>query len=46
MTDRDALDFIAIILSAREWTADTCSQIADIVRATGRRVDDLPEVSE
>ena len=42
MSDKTALDQIAVLLNCAEWTADTASQVAAIVRLTGRTVDDLP----
>ena len=41
MSDKTALDQIAVLLNCAEWTADTASQVAAIVRLTGRTVDDL-----
>jgi hypothetical protein len=38
-----ALDLIANIMSASEWNADTLDAIAEIVRSTGRAVDDLEQ---
>ena len=42
MSDKTALDQIAVLLNCAEWTADTASQVAAIVRLTGRSVNDLP----
>ena len=42
MSDKTAVDQIAVLLNCAEWTADTASQVAAIVRLTGRTVDDLP----
>ena len=42
MSDKTALDQIAALLNCAEWTADTASQVAAIVRLTGRTVNDLP----
>lgn len=39
-SDADALDRIAAVLSGQEWTADTCDDIAAIVRSAGREVRD------
>lgn len=39
--DSDALDAIAAELCGREWSADVVAVIAEIVRATGRDVDDI-----
>ena len=38
-----ALDLIANTMSASEWNADTLDAIAEIVRSTGRAVDDLEQ---
>lgn len=38
--DAVALDQIADCLRAPDWNADTLDAIADIVRATGRKVED------
>ena len=42
LSDKTALDQVAVLLNCAEWTADTASQVAAIVRLTGRTVDDLP----
>jgi len=39
-TDAEALDIIARTLSGSEWTADMFDAIADLVRATGREIQD------
>lgn len=36
--DGGALDRIAVLLSGREWGGGTLSEVADIVRSTGRPV--------
>lgn len=38
--DVEALDIIARTLSGSEWTADMFDAIADLVRATGREIQD------
>lgn len=40
MTDSAALDLIAELMSATEWDPDTLNTIADIIRSTGRSIDD------
>lgn len=40
LTDKQALDLIANQLSLTEWGADTCDYVAEVVRATGRTIDD------
>jgi len=40
--DRLALDRVAGLLDGREWNADTLADIAEAVRDTGRKVEDLP----
>jgi hypothetical protein len=37
-----ALDRIATTLSGSAWSADTVDAVADIIRATGRTIADLP----
>lgn len=39
--DTDALDLIAGELCGRGWSADVVEIVAEIVRATGRAVDDV-----
>jgi hypothetical protein len=39
--DRNALDDIAELLSGEEWNPETLNTIADLVRETGRDIDDL-----
>ncbi len=41
--DARALDAIAAHLSGEEWDAQTCDEIAAIVRETGREVRDLDD---
>lgn len=40
-TDPMALDAIQLELTSREWTPETLEHVADIVRATGRDVEDV-----
>ena len=40
------LVLIAAILDGAEWTADTCGQIAEVLRAEGYTVRDLGEDSD
>ena len=46
MDDARALDEMAAMMDGREWGADTASDIADILRATGRIVRDVTEDEE
>lgn len=39
--DSTAMDEIRVLMSGREWDADTMTYIRDIVERTGRPVDDL-----
>ena len=39
-TDQDALDAIARLMDANEWDSELMSQIAEIVDATSRPVED------
>ncbi len=41
LTDKQAINAIQKLLSGTEWSANTTSNIADIVRATGRPIKDL-----
>lgn len=41
--DRATLDRIADLMSAREWNADTADAIAELIRASGRTIEDLEE---
>jgi hypothetical protein len=41
MNDTQAMDHITAIMNAVEWNADTLDNIADIVRDTGRNIDDV-----
>ena len=41
--DSKALDYLAAVLCENEWNGDTADRIADIVRSTGRAVEDSPE---
>lgn len=42
MTDKEALDAIARLMSGNEWNPDTTTTIADIVKATGRTILETP----
>lgn len=44
MTDTEALDRLAELMSGAEWSADTLDAIADVVRATGRSIDNCDEL--
>jgi hypothetical protein len=39
-----ALDEIRDILSGRSWSPDTLEEIADVIRSTGRKVEELEEI--
>lgn len=39
--DTEILDKIAGILSGKDWDPDLLNQIADLIRATGRKVEDV-----
>jgi hypothetical protein len=41
LTDKEALDLLRELLSGQEWDSDTTSEVARIVRATGRRVKEV-----
>ena len=41
--DSRALDLIQGLLNGEEWDSDTVDNIANIVRATGRCIDDLEQ---
>lgn len=41
MTDTEALNAIAEILSGTEWDAATVEAVAEVVRLTGRAVNDV-----
>jgi hypothetical protein len=41
VTDIKAMDRIASLMSGSDWSPDTLERIADIVRETGRTIDDL-----
>lgn len=45
-TDSNAMDIIARTLSGSEWNADMVEAIVDLVRATGRKIEDLSELSD
>ncbi len=40
ITDKRALDLIAALLSKGDWSADTASDISDIVELTGRHIEE------
>lgn len=39
--DRRTLDRIATLLDGAEWNSETCSEVADVIRSTGRRVGEV-----
>jgi hypothetical protein len=41
--DREAMDGIQAALSGREWNSDTLSEVAEIVRRTGREIAEVGE---
>jgi len=43
LDDKRALDLIRSIMSGKEWNADTTSDIAGVVRRTGRTIRDTDE---
>jgi len=43
MTDSEALNLIADLLSGTEWNIDTLISISDLVTSTGREIKDLEE---
>jgi hypothetical protein len=43
MTDSEALNRIADLLSGTEWNIDTLMSISDLVTSTGREIKDLGE---
>lgn len=40
-TDAQALDAVAALLSAEQWSSDHIEAVADMVRATGRTIADI-----
>lgn len=40
MTDTEALDAIAVLMSGAQWTPDTLQTVADIVRLSGRLIEE------
>ena len=42
LPDAQALDAVAELLSAEDWSSDYIEAVADTVRATGRTIADLP----
>lgn len=43
MTDSEALNLIADLISGTEWNIDTLMSISDLVTSTGREIKDLEE---
>lgn len=41
--DQDALDQIAALLTGKSWSADTIDAVAEIVKGTGREIEELIE---
>lgn len=41
LPDSEALDAVAALLSAADWSSDHLSAVADMIRATGREIADL-----
>ena len=39
--DGQVLDAVAALLSAQDWSSDHLNTVADMVRATGRTIEDL-----
>ena len=39
--DAAALDAVAALLSAADWSSDHLSAVADMIRATGRTIEDI-----
>ncbi len=46
ITDKNALDYIAEVLSGKEWSPDTTDAISRFVRDTGREVLDYEPEDE
>ena len=42
LSDTAALDAVAALLSAEQWSADYLDAVADMVRSTGRTITDTP----
>ena len=42
LSDSAALDAVAALLSAEQWSSDHLQAVADMVRSTGRLISDLP----
>lgn len=40
VNDKTTLDHIATLMSGNDWDADTCKEIAELVRLTGRTIED------
>ena len=41
LPDTQALDAVAELLSAADWSSDHLNAVADMIRATGRTIEDL-----
>ena len=41
LADSRALDAVAALLNAEQWSSDHLSAVADMVRATGRTIEDV-----
>lgn len=41
LPDSEALDAVAALLNAEQWSSDHLSAVADMIRATGRTVEDV-----
>lgn len=41
LSDSAALDAVAALLSAEDWSSDHLSAVADMIRATGRTIEDI-----
>ncbi len=41
LPDSEALDAVAALLNAEQWSSDHLSAVADMIRATGRIVEDV-----
>ena len=41
LSESEALDAVAALLSAEDWSSDHLNAVADMVRATGRTISDL-----
>jgi hypothetical protein len=45
-TDAEALDLIAVVLNTRVWDVAALQAVAEAVRTSGRRVDEVDVASE